>query len=53
MEAMAVVAEVVVEDTQTGTITIPEATPVNGQEAKTIIQPIPTDTTIQGLEAVF
>ena len=45
--------EVAVEeqvDTQTGTMTIPEATHPQGQEVVTILQPIPTGTIILGLK---
>ncbi len=45
---MVVVA--VEEDTQMGMMTIPACTLVASQDVETILQPIPTGTTIQGLE---
>lgn len=44
------VVEQVVEDTQTGTITIQATIPVEVQEVETILQPIPAGMIIQGLE---
>ena len=52
MEA-AMAVEVVVEDqvdTQTGMMTIPEATQCRAQEVETILQPIPTGMNILGLK---
>lgn len=43
-------AAVVVEDTQMGTMNIPANTLAVIPEVETILQPIPTGTTIQGLE---
>lgn len=47
---MVVEVVAVEEDTQMGTMTIPVVTLAASQEVETILQPIPTGTTIQGLE---